>query len=288
MINLGHALVEKGQMEDAATILNRALKLKPDSAEALNILGKSLKDLGRIEDALEALQKAVAIRPDFAQAHNTIGNVHMVMGRLAESLDAYRKAVQLDPLNITAHSNLVFAMNFDPQFDSAAILLEARKWDERHGRARQHLIRPYHNTRDPDRRLRIGYVSPDFCQHVVAWNLLPLLSHHDPEQVEVFCYSSTTHVDAMTDRLRAHAHHWREVATLNDEQLASHIHEDRIDVLIDLSLHSSGNRLGAFAMAPAPVRITYLGYSWHERNEGDALPPLRSASRPAGDGFRLL
>jgi protein O-GlcNAc transferase len=261
MINLGHALVEKGQLEEAATILKRALIIRPDSAEALNLLGKTLKDLGRIEESLEALQKAITLRPDFAQAYNTLGNVLMVMGRLGESLAAYRRAVELDPQNIIAHSNLIFAMNFDPQFDAAAILQEARKWDERHGRARQHLMQPYDNTRDSDRRLRIGYVSPDFRQHVVAWNLLPLLSHHDPEQVEVFCYSSTTHMDAMTDRLRAHAHHWRDVSTLNDEQLALQIREDRIDLLLDLSLHSSGNRLGAFAMAPAPVQITYLGYS---------------------------
>jgi protein O-GlcNAc transferase len=261
MINLGHALVERGQLEEAATILKRALTLRPDSAEALNLLGKTLKDLGRIEESLEALRKAITLRPDFAQAYNTLGNVLMAMGRLEESLAAYRRAVELDPQNITAHSNLIFAMNFDPQFDAAAILQEARKWDERHGRAGQHLLRPHDNTRDPDRRLRIGYVSPDFRQHVVAWNLLPLLSHHDPEQVEVFCYSSTTHMDTMTNRLRAHSRHWRDVSTLNDEQLASLIREDRIDVLIDLSLHSSGNRLGAFAMAPAPVQITYLGYS---------------------------
>jgi protein O-GlcNAc transferase len=260
MINLGHTLVETGLLDDAVTVLQRALVVAPDHAEALNTLGKILKDLGRIEEALSTLQRAVVVRPDFANAHNTLGNVLLAMDRLGEALDAYRRAVELDPQNATAHSNLVFAMNFDSRYDAAAILQEARKWDQRHGKPRAHLIQPHENVRDPDRRLRVGYVSPDFRQHVVAWNLLPLLSQHDPEQVEVFCYSSGTQSDAMTDRLRARAHHWRDVSSLNDELLAAQIREDRIDVLIDLSLHSSGNRLGAFAMIPAPVQITYLGY----------------------------
>ncbi|HEY1922007.1 MAG TPA: tetratricopeptide repeat protein, partial [Tepidisphaeraceae bacterium] len=260
MINLGHALVESGQLEEAAAILKKALTISPNSAEALNILGKSQKDLGQIEEARATLQRAISLRPDFAQAQNTLGNVLMVMGRLPESLKAYRRAVELDPQNLTTYSNLIFAMNFDPSFEPATILSEARKWDQIHGRAPQHFIPPHSNAPDPDRRLRIGYVSPDFRQHVVAWNLLPLLQHHDPAKVEVFCYSSTTHVDTMTDRIRAHAHHWLDVSALNDEQVASKIRQDQIDLLIDLSLHSSGNRLGAFAMAPAPVQITYLGY----------------------------
>ncbi|MGD0464911.1 MAG: tetratricopeptide repeat protein [Tepidisphaeraceae bacterium] len=260
LVNLGAILVEGGRLEEAITVLKQSLAIRPDFAEALNTLGKSLKDLGRIEEAYEVLQRAVAIKPDYANSYNTLGNILLVMGRVEESLQAYRRAVELEHQNPTAQSNLVFAMNFDPRFDAAAILREARQWNERHAKPLRHLIRPHENTREANRRLRVGYVSADFREHVVAWNLLPLLGHHDPEQVEVFCYSSVTQADAMTEQLRAHSNHWRDVSPLNDERLAALVRDDRIDLLIDLSLHSSGNRLRAFAMAPAPVQITYLGY----------------------------
>jgi protein O-GlcNAc transferase len=259
LTGLGMILAETSRLKEAVELLRRALAVKPDIPEAMNALGKSLKDLGRIEEAMEILQRAAALRPDYANAHNTLGNVLLVMGRVEESIEAYRRAIQLDPQLAIAHSNLIFAMNFDPRFDAAAILREARQWNDRHGKP-QRPIPPHDNDRDPDRRLRIGYVSSDFRQHVVAWNLLPLLGRHDPGQVEVFCFSGGAHSDAMTDRLRSRAHHWRDVSSLSDAQLAEKIREDRIDLLIDLSLHSAGNRLGAFALVPAPVQITYLGY----------------------------
>ncbi len=260
LVNLGAILAEGGRLEEAVTVLKRALAIRPDVVEALNTLGKSLKDLGRIEEAFEVLQRAVAIAPDHANAYNTLGNVLLVMGRVEESLQAYRRAVELDRQNPTAQSNLVFAMNFDPRFDAAAILREARQWNERHAKPLGHLIRPHENTREGNRRMRVGYVSADFREHVVGWNLLPLLRHHDPGQVEVFCYSSVIQADAMTEQLRAHGNHWRDASPLGDEPLAALVRDDRIDVLIDLSLHSSGNRLRVFAMEPAPVQITYLGY----------------------------
>src|SRR5262249_59914368 len=114
--------------------------------------------------------------------------------------------------------------------------------------------------RNPDRRLRVGYVSPDLAQHPVAFFLLPALTHHDRAQVEVICYAEVGAPDSTTAQVRARADGWRSTLGLSDDQLADLVREDRIDVLVDLAGHSPGNRLGAFARRPAPVQVTYLGY----------------------------
>ncbi len=257
--NLGLALEGNAQFDEAIAATRQALRLKPDYAEAYVSLGNALGDIGQLEDAIAANRQALRFKPDYAKAYNNLGNLGDI-GQLDDAIACYRQAIRLKPDYPIANSNLIFTMNFHPDCDSAAILREARQWDERHGKPLRHLIRPHNNSRDADRRLRIGYVSPDFRRHVVGWNLLPLLRQHDREHFEVFCYSSVTRPDAMTEQLRACSDQWREVAPLSDERLAEQIRADGIDVLIDLSLHTAGNRLRTFAMSPAPVQITYLGY----------------------------
>jgi protein O-GlcNAc transferase len=121
-------------------------------------------------------------------------------------------------------------------------------------------IEPHVNDRSPDRRLRIGYVSPDFKDHVVARFMLPLLAHHDRVNFEIFCYADVARPDRMTEALRKHADHWRVTLGMTDEQMARKVREDRIDILVDLTMHMGSNRLLAFARKPAPVQVTYLAY----------------------------
>jgi predicted O-linked N-acetylglucosamine transferase (SPINDLY family) len=122
------------------------------------------------------------------------------------------------------------------------------------------LQRPHTNDCSPDRRLRIGYVSPDFRSHPVGTFLLPLLESHDHQGFEIFCYSSVRVPDAITARCRAQADVWRDALGMSDEQLAGAIRDDRIDVLVDLTMHMADNRLLVFARKPAPVQVTYLAY----------------------------
>ena len=121
-------------------------------------------------------------------------------------------------------------------------------------------IQPHPNDRSPDRRLRVGYVSPNFGNHPVGRFLLPLLESHDRTSFETFCYASVDIPDAMTDRCRTHADVWRDVHQLSDEQLANTIRQDQIDILVDLTMHMGNNRLLVFARKPAPVQVTYLAY----------------------------
>ncbi len=266
--NIGVVLSQLNRMGEAVVAFQKSLAFLPNQAECQNNLAIALGTLGRLDEAIDASQKALALKPDFAKAHNNLGNVMLTLGRVGDALEEFRKAVAAEPDYAVAHSNLIFAMNLLPGYDARAILQEARRWDELHGKPLRHLVRGHGNDRDADRRLKIGYVSADFREHVVGWNLLPLLREHDRGQVEVFCYSSVRVMDSISDQLRGLAQHWRDVAALSDAELAEQVRADGIDVLVDLSLHTAKNRLRVFAMVPAPVQITYLGYCGTSGIEG--------------------
>ena len=181
-------------------------------------------------------------------------------GEAGRSVACYRRALELKPDFAAAHSNLVYTQIFCPGYDAQTLYEEHRRWNQQHAAPLAKFIQPHLNDRSPDRRLRIGYVSPDFRCHPVGRFLLPLLESHDHESFEIFCYASVRIPDAMTDRCRAHADVWRDVLGLSDEQVADAIRQDRIDILVDLTMHMANNRLLVFARKPAPVQVTYLAY----------------------------
>jgi protein O-GlcNAc transferase len=258
--NLGRALFEAGRLDEAVAAYEGAIRLRGDSAQSYNNLGIALCEKNLLQEAAAALGRAIVLKPDYAEAHNNLGNILKEMGRIQEAIAAYRRAVELGPAADLAHSNLVYALLCDPGSDAHAILAESRRWNEAHARPLRASIRPHDNNRGPDRRLRLGYVSPDFRQHVVGLNLLPALRRHDHQRFEIFCYSNALQSDSLTRQFQACADHWRDIARLGDEQAAQMIRDDKIDILVDLTLHMSRNRLLVFARKPAPVQVTYLGY----------------------------
>jgi predicted O-linked N-acetylglucosamine transferase (SPINDLY family) len=251
---------QTGNYQRAVEYLYRALTLKPDWAEARTNLGNTLTKQGKLDQAAACFQRALELKPDFAHACNDLGNVLKDQGLIQEAIASYRRAVQLDPAFAVADSNLVYTHYFLPESNARTIDEELRRGNRQHAEPLAGFIRPHDNDRSPDRRLRIGYFSPDFRVHPVAQFLLPLLESHDHEQFEIFCYASLNVHDAMTDRCRASADAWREVIGFSDEQLDGAIRRDRIDILVDLAMHTAGNRLLVFARKPAPVQTTYLAY----------------------------
>jgi len=163
-------------------------------------------------------------------------------------------------LCVTAHDNLLNTLHYDPAWDMHSIFAEHVEWNRLHAEPLQRLILPHANERDPMRRLRIGYVSPDFRHHPVGRFILPLLESHDRRQVEVFGYCQLAVPDQLTAKLRSHTDTWRNITALSDQQAAELIRQDRIDILVDLAGHTADNRLLVFARKPAPVQVTYLGY----------------------------
>jgi len=258
--NLGHALLMQQQISAAVECCRLAVELQPSLAEAHNNLGNALFMLGRLDEADACLRRALALRPNFAEALNNLGGLLKDRAQLGEALACYRCALAADPASAAAHSNLIYTLYFHTGSNAAAIAAEQARWVERHAAQFARQIAPHTNDCRPDRRLRIGYVSPDFRQHAVGMNLLPLLGHHDHQQFEVFCYDDTLRPDTLSQRLRQRADVWRGIVGLNDEQVAAQIRDDQIDVLVDLALHTARNRLLVFARKPAPVQVSFAGY----------------------------
>jgi len=189
-----------------------------------------------------------------------LGNAYKNQGKLAEAVAAYRKALELKPDYVDAHSNLVFSMNFDERFTQRDIAAESRRWDAVHAVPRSPDERTHPTDPDPDRRLRIGYVSPDFREHSVSYFLDPVIAGHDRGSFEVFCYADVVKPDNKTARFRDLSDGWCSTVAMTDAAVAERVREDGIDILVDLAGHTANNRLLVFAERPAPLRVNWLGY----------------------------
>jgi predicted O-linked N-acetylglucosamine transferase (SPINDLY family) len=263
MVNsLGAALNIRGRYEEAMQAFRKAITIKPDYADAYYNLGNFIQTRrGELEGAIELYQKALSLKPYFAAAANNLGNVYKDKGQLDEAIAWYQTALSHDPAYVQAHSNLILAMHYHPRYGKQAIAQEFERWNRSFGDLKSGSIAIHENTRNPDRPLKIGYVSPDFRDHPVGWFLRPLLTHHDRENFELYAYSQARRPDKTTASLSAFFDSWHDVARLSDMQAADLIRRDRIDILVDLSLHSADNRLPVFALKPAPLQISYLGYA---------------------------
>ena len=258
--NLGAALIDKGCPAEAFAAYRQAIALRPDFAEAHSNLGDALTHAAQLDEAIAACRRAIALQPNLASAHNNLGNAFKGEGQLDEAIACYRHAMTCGPNDTAHHSNLNYALHFHPGCDADSIREEHRRWDRQFGEPLRKFHRPHANDRDPLRRLRIGYVSPDFNRHVICHFLAPLIESHDHAAFEIFCYASVKRPDAITQRMRKCADVWRDVLGVRDDALAEQIRADQIDILVDLTQHMADNRLLTFARKPAPVQVAWLGY----------------------------
>ncbi len=259
--NLGAALYEHGDRTEAVACYENALQLKPDDPETYYDLAIVLKATGRLTEATACYQKALQLKPDFAEAYLNLADALKDQGRLNEVIGCYRKAAEVRPGYAAAHSNLLYTLLFSPDYDAAAIYEEHRRWNESHAAPLARSIRPHDNDPSPGRRLRVGYVSANFCNHCQTFFTSPLLAAHDHEHFEIFAYSAVSRPDAFMGRLRGLVDFWRDIGHMSDEELAEAIRADRIDVLVDLTMHMGPrNFVFTFARKPAPVQVCWLAY----------------------------
>ena len=260
--NQGTALRRLGRLDEAIASYERAVLLRPDYVDALNNLGVAWTAKGSLDEAHHALGRALQLRPNSAKTLISLGNVFKDQGRIADSLAHFRRAWDVEPHNADAQDNYLYTLVFSPDHNAAAIYAEHQRWSASlpSFAARQEPRPPVGAASNEIDRLRIGYVSPDFRSHAESFFTVPLFENHDHDQFEIFAYSDVTEPDIVTERLRASTDHWIETAALSDQQLAQRIRDDRIDVLVDLTLHMAKNRLRMFALKPAPAQVCWLAY----------------------------
>lgn len=232
-----------------------AVRLKPTLARPYVNLGGNLELMSKWDAAILAYRHALSLDPKAADALNNMAGSLRESGRMQEAQDAYRACLALDPSPLPG-SNLIFIMDQDIRLSTADLQAERRAWYESH---KLPAFDRWANDRTPDRKLRIGYVSADFRRHSVAYTFSPVLWGHDRNQFEVYCYCSTKIRDDMHQEFRDKADQYRDILGTSDTALAQMIRDDGIDILVDLSGHTAGNRLRMFTAKPAPVSITALG-----------------------------
>lgn len=255
--NLGLALAARGEYEDAIPELELALKLRPDYPDAHNSLGVALEATGRADAAQGHYREAARLRPDFADAWSNLGTSLTEQGRVDEAGECLRKAANLRPDPRTG-SNLVLALCYSSAASPEYLREAHAAWAARFA---DPLLPPRPPRPRADRkRLKVGYVSGDFRTHTAAGLIETLLTLHDRNAVHVTCYPNLTRGDDVTERLKGLSDAWRPVPTWTDAQMVDEVRSDEIDVLVDLSGHTAGNRLLAFARKPAPVQMTLFGY----------------------------
>jgi protein O-GlcNAc transferase len=253
-------LVRSDRLVEAEELARWLVEEHPSQAERQIGLGRVLAKQRRFSDAIAAFHQALALEPANVAVTTPLVEALAALGRVDETLMELERALAIDSMRAVEHSSLVFQTTFSSHHDADAQLAVARGWSDRHAAPLSRKRHAHPHDRDPERRLRIGYVSPDFRQHVQRLFTFPVLAQHDHAAFEIVCYSSVKAPDEYTHRIKALADEWHDVARLSDGELAQKIRDDRIDVLIDLSMHMAKNRLRVFAEKPAPVQITWLAY----------------------------
>jgi len=270
---LGVVLQRLGRPEQAAACYQESIRIDPYYQEAPVNLALLLKDHIRLCAAQRYLEGALRLQPESVRLRYNLANTLHLMGESLEAVAAYRETLRLDPEHLDARQNLLFALHYAPQISDRQIFAEHLAAAGTGVLSPEPILSPVAPSCAAEpipsrqaasdsapRRIRIGYLSPDFRGHAVASFIEPVLRHHDKSRYEVFCYANLARPDDSTKRLMSLAERWRDIYPMGDEEAARLIAGDRIDILVDLAGHTAGNRLPLMARKPAPVQATWIGY----------------------------
>jgi len=244
-------------LDRALALAARAIAAHPNDARAYICQARILSAQRHHEEALAAIDQAIAIKPD-ALTLTMRGSCLIELGRLAEGLEAQNEAARREPANVSVQTVALFGANYDESLSAADLFSRYVAFAQRFETPLLKERKPWRNTREPQRRLKIGYLSPDFRGHVVGKFIEPVLAQHDRRNFHITCLSTEAITDAATKRMQRHVDQWRFLRP-SDELAADGIRHDQIDILVDLAGHTTGSRLMIFARKPAPIQATWLG-----------------------------
>ncbi len=294
--NLGNILQTQGRLDESETCYRKTLEIKPNFISAQLMMGNVSQDLGKLNKAESSFRKVIEAKPNDVSAYHNLGNTLQILGRLDEAEACCRKALEIDPgsalayinLGNTLHRlgrfdetetcfqqalkiesgddlafrNLLFTINYHPDKTAEEIFKVYQEYNNKYCLFHQAEWQPHNNSRDIQRRLKIGYVSPDFRNHSVHYFIEPLLAHHNKQAVEVYAYAELTKEDLVSARFKDYVDHWIPTIGVSDIALTERIRADDIDILVDLAGHTAKTRLQVFARKPTPVSISWLGYGY--------------------------
>ncbi len=258
-IVLADVLEASGRAKDAETELRQAIERAPRSPTAAHNLAQLLLKQERLDEAEDVIRRARSEDPTYAPLAADLASVYVKTGRAREAEPMFRAAIAMDGGTLETWSAYLFSLNCRDDLDAEQVFEEHRRLGALID-ARGPAASAFANRPDPDRPLRIGYVSGDFRQHPVGLFIHPVLARHDRESFDIHCYANHAVDDDFTVRLKGLAGHWKPIAGLDDATVAERIKLDGIDVLIDLAGHTTNSRLGVLARRAAPVQVTWLGY----------------------------
>jgi predicted O-linked N-acetylglucosamine transferase (SPINDLY family) len=257
--NRGVALQELNQLEEAVKNYDKAIEIKPDFFDAYNNRGNIFKDVGKYQDAVKSYNKVIQLNPDYVEAYSNKGLILQSLGKLKDAIQSFEDVIQQNPHYVDAYTNLFLTLNYCPELSESEIYQKHLEFEKQFGRHSQitdeKKIKKVKNS-----KLRVGYLSADFRQHSVAYFFEPLLKSHDKTLIDIYCYYNNTKIDDTTKSLMNEANHWRSIIGLNDKAVVELIRKDNIDILVDLSGHTSDNRLKVFTYKPALIQVSWLGY----------------------------
>lgn len=257
-LHIGRVCSAMGQLQPALAAYRSAHAL--DIPEAAGELAMLLKTIEGYDEAEDCLRAALLRSTTPARDRHRLAGVLFEQGRVPEAIAELRDSLALEPEAAAVHSDLLRALNYADGLDPQAIFEEHRSWARRHADPLAEGVPPLANEISPERRLRVGYVSPYFRKHAVTFFLESVLAAGDRSAFDIYLYADVARPDSYSERLKGYGLTWRDTLRMSDEALAQKVREDRIDVLVDLSGHTPGNRLLAFARRPAPVQVTWNGY----------------------------
>ncbi|MDD4910894.1 MAG: tetratricopeptide repeat protein [Sideroxydans sp.] len=259
--NLGVILHDAGNLQGAEASYRQALRINPNNVSAHSNLGITLKSLGKLDDAEASYRRALEIKPDFLDGYFNLGGILHDMGRLDEAEASYRRLLELCPHHAAAYSSLLFCRSQRISVEAEGLFAEHCLFGERFEAQHRDGWGRFINTKDPERVLKVGFVSGDFRDHAIAYFIEPILAHLvGCPDLSLYAYYNHEVEDAITQRLRRHFRYWYPVSAMSEDALVERIRADEIDILIDLSGHTFKNRLLTFARKPAPIQASWMGY----------------------------
>jgi protein O-GlcNAc transferase len=255
---LGQALLSQDRLDNAEVCLTHAAALNPHSPGIFCALADLASRNGAVAKARDYLEKAFALNPDFPSAHLSLANIESTEGDAKAAIASYRRAIGYKGAPLETFSNLLLVQQYDHEATQQQLFADTveivgpieRDWPRLPAEA---------VDRNPDKLLRIGFVSQDFCQHSVGYFLTSVFRHHDKRRFELFAYSSRGKTDHYTRFFQGQSEFWRSTVNLSKQAIAEQIREDGIDILVDLGGHTNPN-VFLFAARPAPVQVSWLGF----------------------------